>query len=187
MDFCPACWLGSRCIVLRLAALSDEPKYFVVNDIIASIQDWMQQSARSGMNLVISVDEAHWFFSPRKYIHYDLGELIILDAAQTLRKQGVNIILSTQVFRDLPVAALANVSTLLVLRTSEGLCVRGVDQALSLAREQMEYLPKLGEQRSVLKHPLIPTPFAIDFPELVPKVCFIVCRSKPPPPYPIRR
>jgi len=30
----------------------------------------------------------------------------------------------------------------------------------------MEYLPKLGERRAVLKHPLIPEPFIIELPEL---------------------
>lgn len=125
-------WLESRCIVLSLTALNDEPKGTVLNDIIASIQDWMQQAARTGANLAISVDEAHRFFSPRKPICYNLGGLVLLDDAQTFRKQPVNLIRSIQVFRILPVVTLASVSTLLVFETSEGSRVRAVDQALSL-------------------------------------------------------
>ncbi len=81
-------WLGSRCFVLSLAALSEEPKDFVLNHIITSIQDWMKQSVCLGVNLVISVDEAHRFLSPIKSLCYDLGDPIILDAVQTFRKQG---------------------------------------------------------------------------------------------------
>jgi len=159
-------WLGPRCIVMRLDALSDELKDFVVNEIIACIQDWTQQNPNLGLKLVIGIDEAHRFFSPGKAARYDLGDPILLDSTRTFRKRGVNLILSTQVFSDLPVAALANISTFLVFRTSEGSCIRAVGQALSLNREQMEYLPKLGERRAVLKHPLIPEPFIIEVPEL---------------------
>ncbi|MBM3157238.1 MAG: ATP-binding protein, partial [Chloroflexi bacterium] len=109
-------WLGPRCMVLRLTALSDELKDFVVNDLVATIQDWTQENPSLGLKLVIAIDEAHRFFAPGKAARYDLGDPILLDAARTLRKRGVNLILSTQVFRDLPVAALANISTFLIFR-----------------------------------------------------------------------
>jgi hypothetical protein len=159
-------WLRPRCMVLRLTALSDELKDFVVNDLVATIQDWTQENPGSGLRLIIVIDEAHRFFAPGKAARYDLGDPILLDAARTLRKRGVNLILSTQVFRDLPVAALANISTFLIFRTSEGSCIRAIGQALSLSSEQMEYLPKLGERRAVMKHPLIPDPFIVELPEL---------------------
>ena len=159
-------WLTNKCIILSLVALSDELKDFVVNELLASIQDWTHQNPSPGIRFVITVDEAHRFFSPKKAERYDLGDPIILDAARTFRKRGVNLILSTQVFHDLPVTALANISTFLVFRTSEGSCIRAVGQALSLTREQMEYLPKLGDRRAILKHPLIPEPFVVEFPEL---------------------
>ena len=107
----------------------------MLNDIITSIQDWMQQAARTGVNLIISVDEAHRFFSPRKSICHNLGGLVLLDDAQTFRKQCVNLIRSIQVFRILPVVTLASVSTLLLFETSEDSRVRAVDQALSLDEE----------------------------------------------------
>lgn len=128
-------WLGSRCIFLCFATLSDELKGFIFNFIITSIQDWMQQAARTGANLIISVDEAHQFFSPRKSICYNLGGLVLLDDAQTFRKQRVNLIRSIQVFRILPVVTLASVSTLLLFETSESSRVIAVDQALSLDEE----------------------------------------------------
>lgn len=159
-------WLRPRCMVLRLTALSDELKDFVVNDLVATIQDWTQENPGLGLKLVIVIDEAHRFFAPGKAARYDLGDPILLDAARTLRKRGVNLILSTQVFRDLPVAALANVSTFLIFRTSEGSCIRAIGQALSLTSEQMEYLPKLGERRAVMKHPLVADPFIVELPEL---------------------
>lgn len=159
-------WLRPGCIVLRLTALSDELRDFVVNDLVATIQDWTQENPGLGLRLVMVIDEAHRFFAPGKAARYDLGDPILIDAARTLRKRGVNLILSTQVFRDLPVAALANISTFLIFRTSEGSCIRAIGQALSLSSEQMEYLPKLGERRAVMKHPLIPDPFIVEIPEL---------------------
>ena len=159
-------WLGAHCLVLRLEALSDELKDFVVNELVASIQDWTQQNPDSSLRLLIGTDEAHRPFSPGKASRYDLGDPIILDAARTFRKRSVNFILSTQLFSDLPPALLANVSTFLVFRTSGGQSQRAIAQALSLTKEQMEYLPKLGERRAVLKHPLIPDPFIVELPEL---------------------
>ena len=151
---------------MRLGGLSDELRDFVVNDLVACLQDWTSDNSLPSAGLVFFIDEAHRHFSPGKAVRYDLGDTLLLDAARTFRKRGCTMALSSQLFRDIPAAALANISTLLTFRTSEGSCMKAVSEALSLTREQMDYLPKLGERRALLKHPLIPEPFIIELPGL---------------------
>lgn len=119
----------------------------------------------------IVIDEASRFISSVLRFRADLGPPLLQDQAQTMRKRGLFLLAATQSISEMPVSAMANFSTKIIFRTTDGTNLRYLKDLLSLDRAQTEYLAALPERRALLSFPFWPKPLVIDVPEMnVPKV-----------------
>lgn len=119
----------------------------------------------------IVIDEASRFISSVLRFRADLGPPLLQDQAQTMRKRGLFLLAATQSISEMPVSAMANFSTKIIFRTSDGTNLRYLKDLLSLNPEQTQYLAALPERRALLSFPFWPKPLVIDVPEMnVPNV-----------------
>jgi hypothetical protein len=151
--------LVNQSIIWHLGGLPPDLQLFFINTLIATLADYQRMHVSSNLDLVVTLDEAHRFFSPGVAARMDIGEVTLFDAIRSFRKRGLGFILASQSPADFPLAVSANAGTLLAFQAIDGTSAGILANALGLNQDQRSYLSRLPPRICVVRTPDNSCPF----------------------------
>ena len=158
--------LAGRTVVFRIGGMSDDVRNFYVYLKLLRLSSYMERLPFEGLRMLVVIEEAHKLFNQRISDRYDLGEGMIFGSARTFRKRGIGFVYSDQVPSELPAPLLANVNSRFVMRLVNGKCGWRMAQAMSITREQADFIPLIPRRRCVFQSADYPEPVLFEIPEL---------------------
>jgi hypothetical protein len=152
-------------IIFNLQGLSDFLHQFSVTDLLSYITAYKERNLSEKLTNVFVIDEASLLLS-QDAERSDLSEPFICQAARTVRKLGLGLILANQTAFDAPSSIIGNMNTRIVMRIINGRDIQTLGTAMSLTREQMDYLTQMPLRAAAVHSLAYPEPFLIYIPEL---------------------
>ncbi len=152
-------------IIFNLQGLSDFLHQFFISDLLGYVIFDKQRNISDKLTNLFVIDEASLLLA-QDADRSDLSEPFICQAARAVRKLGLGLILANQTAFDAPSSIIGNMNTRIVMRVINGRDIQTLGMAMSLSKDQMDYLTQMPLRAAVVHSLAYPEPFLMFIPEL---------------------
>ncbi len=152
--------LTRRSVVWMLNGLSADHINTFVGDLMLFLQQYMPVCFQPTLSLVLIMDEFTHICTIERCKRADVAEPYMLNAARTLRKRAVGIVVGTQSIFTVPAVILSNLSAFCIAyRPNDSYSRRILSDQLALDREQADYMMEMPEREVVCRTKNCPRAF----------------------------
>ncbi|MBN2269778.1 MAG: hypothetical protein JXN61_04135, partial [Sedimentisphaerales bacterium] len=144
--------LTRRSVVWMLNGLSADHINTFVGDLLLFLQEYMPVCYKPTIALVLIMDELTHICTIERCKRADVAEPFMLNAARTLRKRAVGMVVGTQSIFTVPSVILSNLSAFCIgYRPNDSFSKRILSDQLALDREQTDYMMEMPEREVVCR------------------------------------